>query len=212
MPTKGSSYSQRATPPSNSFVVCQEQWCRGLHFNILPALEVPWKSFTPTCKFLQVRNDTVLLSGLEPDKHLFPKKLALMHVFSCSTSKISLCLCKHQDQKKKKKKIIHVMLGFFFHCTWICSDCFPSHFEHLCWFVLLQLPPSTVAVYMASFLLFRGREATAEERLGSYTGSPSLLTASLFKVFRSIHPTSYVTPHRHFTVSITKLFMELQRK
>lgn len=55
----------------------------------------------------------ILLSGLEPDKHLFPKKLAQMHIFSCSTSKISLCLCKHQDQKKKMK-IIHVMLGFFF--------------------------------------------------------------------------------------------------
>lgn len=124
----------------------------------------------------------------------------------------SVCVYVNIRIKRKKMKIIHVMLGFFFHCTWKCSDCFPSHFEHLCWFVLLQLPPSTVAVYMASFLLFRGSEATAEERLGSYTGSPSLLTASLFKVFRSIHPTSYVTSHQHFTVSITKLFMELQRK
>lgn len=54
----------------------------------------------------------ILLSGLEPDKHLFPKKLAQMHIFSCSTSKISLCLCKHQDQKKKNEDYSrHV--GFF---------------------------------------------------------------------------------------------------
>lgn len=75
----------------------------------------------------------ILLSGLEPDKHLFPKKLAQMHIFSCSTSKISLCLCKHQDQKKKNEDYSrHVGVCFFFHCTWKCSDCFPSHFEHLC--------------------------------------------------------------------------------
>lgn len=74
----------------------------------------------------------ILLSGLEPDKHLFPKKLAQMHIFSCSTSKISLCLCKHQDQKKKNEDYSRHVGVFFFHCTWKCSDCFPSHFEHLC--------------------------------------------------------------------------------
>lgn len=125
----------------------------------------------------------------------------------------SVCVYVNIRIKRQKIKIFHIILFFFpLYLEMFRLFASASHLEHLCWFVLLQLPPSTVAVYMASFLLFRSREAAAEERLGSHTGSPSLLTASLFKVFRSIRPTSYVTPHRHFAVSITKLFMELQRK